>query len=177
MKRCPQCQIDYFDEMLEFCFEDGAKLVVVGSAAKTADTKVLNTDQEIETMFFEASKEVPKTLEVNNPATVDQPPANAAEAISLKRNAVEKGFQALETGTLVFALANNWWQWLYVERQSYGTVSGFLFSADFLIWLLLLLTGTTFGLLTLKFSRRKTLAYAGLIILAINFLLILVPKR
>ena len=177
MKRCPQCQVDYFDEMIEFCLEDGAKLIVAGRAATTADTKVLNTDQEIETMFFEASKEVPKTLEVNDPATINQPPAAATETISLKQNAVEKGFRALETGTLVFALANNWWQWLYVERQSYGSISGFLFSADFLIWLLLLLAGTSFGLLTLKFSRRKTLAYVGLIILAINFLLILVPKR
>ena len=26
MKRCPKCSADYFDNMIEFCLEDGAKL-------------------------------------------------------------------------------------------------------------------------------------------------------
>ena len=178
MKRCPQCRADYFDEMLEFCLEDGAKLAVVGSSATTADTKVLNTKQnKIETMPFDASTGLPKTVEVKDSVTAIQPPAGVTESVSLKQNAVEKGYQALEIGTLVFALAHNWWQWLYVDRQNYGSISNFLFSADFLIWFLLLSAGTAAGLLTLKFSRRKTLAYAGLVILAINFLLLLVPKK
>ena len=178
MKRCPKCQADYFDEMLEFCLEDGAKLTVVGSSATTADTKVLNTGKNnIETMFFDASAELPKTVEVKDAATVSNRPASVTEPLSLKQNAVEKGYRALEIGTLVLALAHNWLQWLYVDRQYYGSVSGFLFSTQFLIWFLMLCAGTAAGLLTLKFSRKKGLAYVGLIILAINFLLLLVPRK
>jgi hypothetical protein len=177
MKRCPQCQADYFDEMLEFCLEDGAKLAVVGNRASAADTKVLNTDQkDVESGFFNDRAEVPQTARFEEMAKPNASPQET-KLNSLKQKTIEKSYQALEVGTVVFALAHNWWQWLYVDRQSYGSVSGFLFSADFLIWLLLLLAGTTAGLLTLKFSRRKTLGYVGLIILAINFLLQLVPRR
>jgi hypothetical protein len=177
MKRCPQCQTDYFDEMLEFCLEDGAKLSVVGSRATAADTKVLNTDQRgVEAGFFDDRADVPQTTRLGDIAKTNSPPQET-KLKSLKHKTIEKSYQVLEVGTVVFALAHNWWQWLYVDRQSYGSVSGFLFSADFLIWVLLLLAGTVFGLLTLKFSRRKALGYAGLIILAINFLLQLVPRR
>jgi hypothetical protein len=177
MKKCPKCQVEYFDEMLEFCLEDGAKLSVVSSSTATAAKPVTTGQKNIETMFFDASAGLPKTVEVKDSATVIQPPAGVTEKISLKQNAVEKGYRALEIGTLVFALAHNWWQWLYVDRQSYGSVSNFLFSADFLVWVLLLFAGTMAGLLTLKLSRKKGLAYVGLVILAINFLLLLVPKK
>jgi hypothetical protein len=179
MKKCPKCQADYFDEMLEFCLEDGAKLSVAGSRATAAETKAFNKDQkELETMFSGHGGEVPQTVEVRNPATVDQPAADRTEAtVSLKEKAVAKGSRALEIGTLVFALAHNWWQWVYVDRQSYGSISNFLFSAEFLLWILLLFAGAACGLLTLKFSRKKELGYAGLVVLAINFLLLLVPKR
>src|SRR5687767_4561374 len=135
MKRCPQCQADYFDEMLEFCLEDGAKLSVASSRATAAETKVFNKNQSsVETMFAGRSGgEVPQTVEVKNPATINQAAANQTETmVSLKQNAVEKGYRALEIGTLVFALAHNWLQWLYIERQSYGTISNFLLSAEFL---------------------------------------------
>jgi hypothetical protein len=178
MKRCPQCQADYFDQMLEFCLEDGAKLTVVKRSATIADTKVLNADhQSIETMFFDASKEVPKTLELNNQATVEQPPERATEPVSLKQKTIEKGYRALEVGTVALALAHNWWQWVYVDHQSYGSIGNFLTSAEFLSWLLMLFAGVALGLLTLKFSRKKELAYIGLLILAINFLLLLVPRK
>lgn len=178
MKRCPQCQADYFDQMLEFCLEDGAKLTVVNRSATTADTKVLDNDRKsVETMFFDASKNVPKTLEINDPATVNQPPANATEQVSLKQKTIEKGHRALEVGTVVVALAHNWWQWVYVDHQNYGSIGNFLTSAEFLIWLPMLFAGVALGLLTLKFSRKKELAYVGLLILAINFLLLLVPRK
>jgi hypothetical protein len=178
MKRCPTCQVEYFDEMLEFCLEDGAKLNVVGDRATAAETKVFDRNQNrIETMFYERGGEVPQTVEVKNPATINQTANQTETTVSLKEKAVEKGSRALEIGTLVLALAHNWWQWLYVDRQNYGTISNFLFSAEFLIWILMLFAGAICGLLTLKFSRKKDLGYAGLIILAINFLLLLVPRR
>jgi hypothetical protein len=178
MKKCPQCQTAYFDEMIEFCLEDGAKLTAVSNPT-TAETKSFITDQKsIETVFFDASAELPKTVAVNDPATIVQPSAVVTEQpLSLKQKTVEKGYRALEIGTLVFALAHNWWQWLYLDRQSYGSIGNFLFSANFLVWFLLLAAGTTSGILSLKLSRKKDLAYAGLIILEINFLLLLVPRK
>jgi hypothetical protein len=178
MKKCPQCQADYFDEMLAFCLEDGARLLNAGQPTAVKTESFAGAQKIPETMFFDHSQtETAQKLDAKNSAAVSQNPAAETGTVSLKQRTVEKGYRALETGTLVFALANNWWQWLYVERQSYGSASGFLFSADFLIWFLLLAAGVAAGFLTLKFSSRKTLAYAGLIILAINFLLILVPKK
>jgi hypothetical protein len=178
MKKCPKCQADYFDELLEFCLEDGTKLAFVKSTATAADTKVFNTAQNsVATAFFDRRAEVPQTVEANEAAKTSALLPDETKLTSLKQNAVEKGSRALEIGTLVIALANNWLQWLYIERQSYGTFTNFLFSVEFLFWLLLLFAGTAAGLLTLKLSRTKTLAYVGLVILAINFVLLLVPKK
>jgi len=178
MRKCPQCQAAYFDEMLEFCLEDGSKLTVVSNSGATKTEPVVRDQKNVETMFFDASAGIPKTVEVkDSAATAIQSPASETKPLSLKENAVEKGSRALEIGTIVFALAHNWWQWLYVDRQNYGSIANFLFSADFLIWFLLLLAGTVAGLLTLKLSRRKGMAYVGLVILAINFLLLLVPRK
>jgi len=177
MKRCPRCRADYFDEMLEFCLEDGEKLTAVSASGTALKEPVKTNQNNIETMFFDASAELPKTVEVKNPATVNQSPPSLTKSASLKENAVEKGYRALEIGTLVFALAHNWLQWLYIDRQNYGSLVNFLSSAEFLIWISLLLAGTAAGLLTLKLSRKKGMAYAGLVILAINFLLLLVPRK
>jgi hypothetical protein len=179
MKKCPQCQAAYYDETLVFCLEDGAKLAVVSSPT-TAETKSFITDQKsIETVFFDASAELPKTVKLNDSDTtkIQQTTGETEQPLSLKQKTVEKGYRALEIGTLVFALAHNWWQWLYLDRQSYGSIGNFLFSANFLVWFLLLAAGTTSGILSLKLSRKKDLAYAGLIILEINFLLLLVPRK
>jgi hypothetical protein len=178
MKKCPQCQTAYFDEMIEFCLEDGAKLTVVSSPT-TVETKSFVTDQKsIETVFFEGRTELPKTVEVKDSATVVQPAAAVTkQPLSLKQKTVQKGYRALEVGTVIFALAHNWWQWVYVDRQSYGSIGNFLFSANFLVWFLLLAAGTTSGIFSLKLSGKKDLAYTGLIILAINFLLLLVPRK
>ncbi len=178
MKKCPKCQAAYFDEIIEFCLEDGTKLSVV-SNPPTTKTEPVNTNQKnVETMFFDSSAGIPNTIEVKDSVgAAVQKNAGETKLDSLKQNAVEKGYRALEIGTVVFALAHNWWQWLYVDRQNYGSITNFLISADFLIWFFLLLAGTAAGLLTLKFSQRKALAYAGLVILAINFLLLLVPRK
>jgi hypothetical protein len=179
MKKCPQCQADYFDEQLEFCLEDGAKLTFVRSTATVADTKVFNTaENSVATAFFDPRAEMPQTANANAATNLNAPAAaNETKVTSLKQNAVETGSRALEIGTLVIALANNWLQWLYIERQHYGTFTNFVFSVEFLFWLLLLFAGVAAGLLTLKLSRTKTLAYVGLVILAINFVLLLVPKK
>jgi hypothetical protein len=177
MKRCPQCRAEYSDETLRFCLEDGTELNFAGKPTEAATEFFSVGQKSTETLFFERGVGVPQTLPNDAAATAKQDLPSATQPSSLKQKTVEKGYRALEVGTLVFALALNWWQWLYVDRQHYGSIPSFLLSAEFLIWLLLLLAGTTSGLLTLKFSRKKELAYAGLIILAINFLLLLVPRR
>lgn len=177
MKRCPKCQTDYFDETLEFCLEDGTRLSVADNRT-TAQTEVLTANQKsVETFSFSNQNKIPDTIEVGKNAAVNKSAADEIQTASLKEKTVEKGHQVLEISTLVFALAHNWLQWLYVDRQNYGSVSNFLFSAEFIIWLLLLLAGTAAGILTLKLGRKKGFAYVGLVILAINFLLLIVPKK
>jgi len=177
MKKCLKCNAVYYDETLVFCLEDGTELRSVNNQSAVATEQFSVGEKSIETMFAKGNAELPKTVAANDAATFKQNSPNPTQISSLKEKAVEKGYRTLELGTLVAALAHNWWQWLYVERQNYASVSAFLFSADFVIWFLLLLAGTIAGLLTLKFSRNKTLAYFGLVVLAINFILLIVPRK
>lgn len=177
MKKCPKCQADYFDETLDFCLEDGSKLNFADGRT-TAKTEVLTADQKsVETLSFNEQSKIPDTIEVGKNAVVNKSATDEIKTTSLKEKTVEKGHQVLEISVLVFALAHNWLQWLYVDRQNYGSVYNFLFSVEFIVWLLLLLAGTAAGLLTLKLGRKKGFAYIGLVILAINFLLLIVPKK
>ncbi|HQU82493.1 MAG TPA: hypothetical protein PKY59_05185 [Pyrinomonadaceae bacterium] len=177
MKKCLKCNEVYYDETLVFCLEDGTELRSVNNQSAVATERFSVDEKSIETMFANGNAELPKTVAANDVETFKQNSPNQTQISSLKEKAVEKGYRTLEIGSLVFALAHNWWQWLYVERQNYGSISAFLFSTDFVIWFLLLVAGTVAGLLTLKFSRNKTLGYISLVILAINFLLILVPHK
>lgn len=177
MKKCPRCQVAYYDDTLVFCLEDGTELRTVSGQSAVATEQFSVDEKSVETMFINETSELPKTVAAHDGNTLKQNLPNPTQISSLKEKAVEKGYRTLELGTLIFALAHNWWQWLYVDRQNYGSVSDFLFSADFVIWFLLLSVGTTAGLLTLKFSRNKTFAYFGLVVLAINFILLIVPRK
>lgn len=180
MKRCPQCRTDYFDNMLEFCLDDGARLQSV-SKPTTSPTKPPTTAADsVETVFYEraGAGQAPPTIAVEEAAPLAGRAGEEPQPIaSLKQKAAEKGSRALEISAIALALAHNWWQWLYVARESSGSIAAFLLSAEFLIWFLLLGGGAASGLLALKFSRGKALAYVSLIVLAINFLLVLVPRR
>lgn len=73
---------------------------------------------------------------------------------------------------VALALAHNYWQWLYLARPG-----GFEITT-FLVWLVLLATGAATAMLVLKFGRNgKGYAIIGLILLGINLLLYLVPRR
>lgn len=177
IKKCPQCQTAYYDRTLEFCLEDGTKLIETDEMA-TVESKPATKQNNVETIAFEPFPTIPPTVEVRDAADSSiQTPKTETKLEALKQNAVEKGYRTLETSALVFALAHNWWQWLYVDRQNYGSVTNFLFSADFLIWAVLLIAGTVAGLSTLKFSQKKAFGYASLVILAINFILLIVPRK
>lgn len=186
MKRCPKCNIDYFDNALEFCLEDGAKL-----------SSLANFDNEIPTLLSSPKTSQPATETVNLPKrdiakNLESHFINANNANneietasqskpeisnSIKERVSSQSYKILETAPIFLALTHNWWQWLYLNNQYYASVSSFLVSANFLMWLLLLVGGVGISLLTLKKCVDKRFAYASFIILAINLILFLVPKR
>jgi len=75
------------------------------------------------------------------------------------------------------ALAHNWWQWVYLEKQYVYSLTDYLLSANFVMWLLLLACGILSGLYGLKRSKNRSYALIGLVVLAINLILFLVPRR
>lgn len=176
MKRCPKCNTDYFDNMLEFCLEDGVRLNLLST-----------TESEIGTVAHTASR---------NPATaktVDLPfsspispfkqdsPENPSPTISvgkkIETKVKTKSIETLAVAPIVVSLLHNWIQWLYVSNKSFDSLGAFLISPNFAVWFLLLILGAVLGLLALKFCERKGFAYVSLVILAVNLLLLLVPKR
>lgn len=68
MKRCPTCKIDYFDEMLEFCLDDGAKLVLMSVSTGKMLTVTKPNKQNLttnETVDLSSSK-VPEIFELKD---------------------------------------------------------------------------------------------------------------
>ena len=175
MKRCSKCGLNYKDETLEFCLEDGTRLV----SATAFDTEIptithsnnLNITTE-RTVAFPASGKNSKS-DLNDKTE----PSTSLRSAPVKEKAFEKGNIVLEKAPVVIALAHNWWQWIYLNNQTYSSFTAYIFSTSFLIWLALLILGITLGLLSFKRIKNNGFALTGLIILAINFILILVPKR
>lgn len=174
MKRCPSCKLNYSDETLEFCLHDGNRLI-----------PSVNAKTETPTVTFP-----------NNPAATEKTaqlpfshPAGAvglkgADSLQTKPQAdllTEKVFgqtgRVLDIAPVVISLAHNWWQWIYLNNQYYSSFWVYVFSANFLMWLLLLAVGTAISLFALKRSPNKAFAIISLVILAVNLLLFLVPKR
>lgn len=173
MKRCPKCNVDYFDNMLEFCLEDGTRLTLLSAPVTSESPTVRPTAAET------VSLPVPKTLD----AEIVQPqPANSFETIAAKRDAPldlvkERGYEAIGNVPIIIALAHNWWQWLYLEKQYMSSVMDYIFSANFLMWLLLLVSGVAVSLFVVRSGTKKVAAITSLVILAINLILFLVPRR
>ncbi len=168
MKRCPKCNQEYHDDSLEFCLEDGARLL--------APTKTKTTDQTVvlPTNFIEQSIE---TKVISSNATPQIESIKTTKVQELKEKAVNKGYQILEISPIVIALVHNYWQWLFADKQSTYSISEFLLSSSFIVWIILLIVGIGMSISTLKFGRNKHFAITSLIILAINFLLFIVPRR
>ena len=160
MKSCPKCNREYSDRTLEFCLEDGARLVSPILAKTSEETVVLN------------NSEVLPNFETN-----PLEPVKTTKVQELKEKAVDRGYKVLEIAPIVFALFHNYWQWLYADKQSTYNIGEFLLSVNFVVWLLLLLVGTGFSLAAIKLTHNKGFAITSLIILAINFLLFIVPRR
>lgn len=175
MKRCPKCQLSYDDNSLEFCLEDGTKLI---------STDNFNTEIPTVTHSNKQNQTTAKTVSL--PFSTEsikqdfpEPKASAAfpQVTQIKEKAIEKSNKIIELAPIVLALAHNWWQWIYLNNQPATSVTAYIFSANFLIWLLLLLVGVAFGLISLKRVQGRGFAVVGLVTFAINFILFLVPKR
>jgi hypothetical protein len=95
----------------------------------------------------------------------------------LTEKVVQQGNKVLEIAPIVIALAHNWWQWIYLENQYYSSFASYILSANFLMWLLFLAAGASLGLFALKRGQNKGFAISSLVILSVNLLLFLVPKR
>jgi len=121
---------------------------------------------------------IPQTLETTVPNKAQASfPTETINSNPLRKKVASQGYRALEIAPIVISLTHNWWQWVYLNNQYYSSFSSYVFSANFLMWLLLLAASAIVGLFALKLCQNKSFAYTGLIILAINLLLFLVPKR
>lgn len=168
MKRCPKCSTDYFDNMLEFCLDDGARLVEVPYSAVATEA--------IKRPAVETHGAGPLAPAASQETVVLQPPGGPTSAPGLGAGSVQSS-KVLETVPIVFALAHNWWQWLYLEKTYVYSVADFLLSANFLMWVLLLGAGTASGIYAVKSSKDKTIAIVSLVALAVNLILFLVPRK
>ena len=175
MKRCPQCATDYYDDMLEFCLEDGAKLSRVSKYEDDAPTIAkLNKPNP----FTEQTVNLPSNLNAQTVGLKNQNDLSATfqNNLPIKKDVFENN-KTLEFLPVIIALAHNWWQWLYVGNQYIYSISSFLISGNFIIWLLLLIAGAAVGLMSIKRNQNKGYAVISLVILSINLILFLVPKR
>jgi len=175
MKRCPKCHIEYFDTTLEFCLEDGTRLVSIpsyeaGRSAVTQSNKPAPSIEETVHLQFSSPAE---TLEISGANSVQTIP----QSNLIKEKIAQQSNSVLEIAPFAIALAHNWWQWIYLNNQYYSSFSSYVLSANFLMWLLLLITGAVTGLLAIKRCRNKGFVFASLVILSINLILFLVPKR
>lgn len=123
--------------------------------SSTSDLRGLQKEGEVQTNFFDQT----------------------ARSNLIKETVTSQTYKILEVAPIVLSLAFNWWQWLYLNNQYYSSLSSFLVSANFLMWLVLLIFGVSLSFFTLKKCENKSLAYVSLVILAVNFILFLVPKR
>jgi len=168
MKRCPRCNADYFDNMLEYCLEDGAKLFVA-----TEPNVVTSTRQQASGLGTAGPLASAPTSE---PTIV----LNKAESVGADGEQASPRSDTSQIVTLaptIVALAHNWWQWVYLEKQYVYSLTDYLLSANFVMWLLLLACGILSGLYGLKRSKNRSYALIGLVVLAINLILFLVPRR
>lgn len=197
MKKCPKCGSDYFDETLEFCLEDGSRLTTAAAIASSKftgeiPTVIRNRDAEIPALKTEILPNFnakANLVEKNTFSGAREITAGAAQTAAnggaaangkienFKDKITYQGNKIIETAPIVFALAHNYWQWLYLNKPNNSETYEYFTSAAFLTWLFLLFFGTGVGFLSLKFGKNKVFAVTSLVILAINLLLFIVPRK
>lgn len=178
MKRCPKCLVNYSDNTLEFCLEDGARLISLTNFQNEAGAAATATVPNKPNPTIENTVNLPLSKSPPNQEfqTVGVP-KTSPQANLFEERIARPGNKVFEIAPLVISLAHNWWQWLYLNNQYYTSFSSYFLSANFLMWLLLLVAGAAVGLISLKRSSNKGFAITSLVILSVNLLLFLVPKR
>jgi len=173
MKRCPKCNRS-FENSLDFCLEDGTRLTPIFDAATavTVESKAAQTAPPTVAYPIAPVREAANNLS----AAADVETVVAKKEI-LGAETISRPSPAFEYAAIAIALAHNWWQWLYLERQYASSIFDYIFSANFLMWLLLLASGTGVSLLVVRKSERKIFGILSLVILGINLILFLVPRR
>ncbi len=169
MKRCPKCNADYFDNMLEYCLEDGTRLAMAPESAVKTAARV--------PAAATGGMHAPLAEHVSQETVVIPAHAKPAAARGDDRAATAANTAVIDRAAVGLALAHNWWQWLYLEKTYVYSITDYILSANFLMWLLLLGAGTAAGIYSLKRSKDKTFAVISLVALAINLILFLVPRR
>ena len=160
--------------MLDFCLDDGERLLLLkenqaSNNATQTQSKTVALDNKFNPTVFDS----PDTMTgIQKDWQADL--LNKSEGI--KQKVTLQWLKALEITPIILALAHNYWQWLYLTRKNYYDFSSFFLSLDFIIWLFLLITGAAFGIISLKYSERKSFAITALVVLAINVILSIVPK-
>ena len=166
MKQCRKCNQEYLDDTLEFCLEDGSRLIQSSNVSiSNAKTEVLND--------FKA--QTPVNLEVFNETNLQNKETN--KLTNIKEKITYQGYRVIEIAPIVLALTHNYWQWLYLNKNGYPDTLSFLTSSHFIIWLLLLLSAAVISFIALKYGKYKGFAITSLVILAINLLLSIVPNK
>jgi magnesium-transporting ATPase (P-type) len=166
MKHCPKCNVDYPDDTLEFCLEDGTRLILSAKNNPTiAKTAVLNNFPNQSPIEFKTSNETILQTKDTNKLT------------NIKEKVTHQGFKIIEIAPIVLALTHNYWQWLYLNNSTYNNTISFLTSSHFIVWLLLLISGAISSIIGLKYGKNKSFAITSLVILAINLLLSIVPNK
>jgi len=166
MKSCPKCNVEYHDDTLEFCLEDGTRLVFSKNEnTSNARTAVLNDFTTPSTVDLKFSNEtVLQNKDTNKLANI-------------KEKVTYQGYKVIEVAPIVLALSHNYWQWLYLNKTNYNDTISFLASSHFIIWLLLLFSGVVSGFVALKYGKNRGFAITSLVIMAINLLLSIVPNK
>ena len=173
MKQCPNCNREYSDATLEFCLEDGSRLVSPSGNFLPQTIIMPTTSSVLPTENINSPlQKAQQTIDINKVKTTVQ-----AKSQAVKENVVKQSIKVLEILPIIISLAHNYWQWLYVNNQNSSELMSFIISIHFLIWLFLLTVGAISSLIAIKYCQNKGFAYTGLVILAINFILFLVPKR
>jgi hypothetical protein len=190
MKRCPQCNLGYTDATIEFCLEDGTRLEpfnetadeppTVWSNKSTLGGKTTTQTRTAETFADNAKfasawaggqpnqsgQQNLQEKNENSPQTNEQPEAAASFTVKI-----------LALAPIIVALSQNYWQWLYMADYNSFKFPAFLWSVNFYIWLGLLVSGIVLSVFALRKNVNRNFAVVSLIILAINFLLCIVPRR
>jgi len=164
--------------------EDGSPLVLTSPENDEIPTVVKN-----KTDFAAAEKTLefsdhnqPLKSYLNEPEKIRQIGINPTNKIdgkltNFKEKVSYQGLRTIEVLPIIPALANNYWQWLYLNRANDGDTLSFLISINFIVWFSLLVFGLISCFIAIKYGKYRGFAITALVILAINLLLSIVPLK